>query len=164
MPTSATGNSERGFKPLWRSAEHGFTLVELMIVIAIVGLTSAAVLLAIPDPRGRLADEAERFAARAHSVRDLAIIKSRATSVRVTPEGYAFDRRRDGAWLPIEVKPFRSEAWGQGTSAIVGPDGEERVSFDSTGLASEPLDVTLVRSGERMRVSIAIDGEVRIGG
>ena len=164
MPTSATGNRERGFTPVWRSAEHGFTLVELMIVITIIGLTSAAVLLAIPDPQGRLVDEAERFAARAHAVRDLAIIDSRATSVRVTAQGYAFDRRSGGAWRPIDVKPWRSEPWSPGTSAIVGASGEERVSFDSTGLASEPLDINLVRSGERMRVTIAIDGKVQVGG
>ena len=38
MPTSPAGNSERGFTSSWRSAEHGFTLIELMIVVAIVGI------------------------------------------------------------------------------------------------------------------------------
>jgi general secretion pathway protein G len=34
---------ERGFNPLGRSAEHGFTLVELMVVIVIIGLLATIV-------------------------------------------------------------------------------------------------------------------------
>lgn len=151
MPTLAIGNRQRGF-----------TLVELLVVLVIVGIMSAAVLLAIPDPRGRLIDEAERFAARVDTARDLAVIESRDMSVRVTAQGYAFDRRQDGEWRPMDAKPFRSEAWSEGTTALVGSAGEERVTFDSTGLASEPFTVTLVRSGERATVSIAIDGGIDI--
>ena len=36
---------EDGFTPVRRSAEHGFTLVELMVVIVIIGLLSTIVLL-----------------------------------------------------------------------------------------------------------------------
>ena len=36
-------HSERGFTPLRRSAEHGFTLVELMVVIVILGLLATIV-------------------------------------------------------------------------------------------------------------------------
>ena len=70
MPTSATGNNESGFTFLRRSAESGFTLIELMVVMTIIGLTSAVVIFAIPDPRGRVIDEAERFAARTLAARD----------------------------------------------------------------------------------------------
>ena len=64
-----------------RSAEHGFTLVELMVVIAIIGIASAAVVLMMPDPRGRLADEADQFAARVRVAHDAAILNARTTSV-----------------------------------------------------------------------------------
>ena len=151
MRTSATGS-----KP------NGFTLVELLVVLVIIGIMSAAVLIAIPDPRGRLIDEAERFAARVVTARDLAVIESRDMSVRVTAQGYAFDRRMDGEWRPVDAKPFRSQPWTNGTTALVGSAGQERVSFDSTGLASAPLTVTLVRSGERATISLAIDGKVSI--
>ena len=36
---------EAGFKPVRRSAEHGFTLVELMVVIVIIGLLATIVAL-----------------------------------------------------------------------------------------------------------------------
>ena len=37
------GPEEDGFKPVRRSAEHGFTLVELMVVIVILGLLATIV-------------------------------------------------------------------------------------------------------------------------
>ena len=92
MPISVAGNNAR---------ERGFTLIELMIVIAIVGLASAVVVLALPDPRGRLTDEAARFAARTRAAHDLAVVGARPISVWVSEGGYGFDERQDGGWVAM---------------------------------------------------------------
>jgi general secretion pathway protein H len=139
-------------------------LVELMVVIAIIGVLSAGVVMAIPDPRGRLSDEAETFAARTVAARDLAIVEGRPVAVRVTARGYAFDRRQGGQWLPLADTPFRSQPWREGTTALVGQGGTLRTGFDATGQPSAPAVVTLARSGEQVRVTIAADGGVRVGG
>ncbi len=64
-----------------RRSQQGFTLVELLVTITIIGLVAGAAVLAIPDPRGSLAAEAERFAAHAKAARDQATIGGRAVAL-----------------------------------------------------------------------------------
>lgn len=162
---SSRRSAEHGFTPLRRSAEHGFTLVELMVVLTIIGLASAAVVWTMPDPRGRLADEAARFALRTRAAHDAAIVDGRPVSVWVTSGGYGFDRRLAGGWLPLADKPLRVERWSEGTRAsITDRSGRERVTFDSTGMADRPLDVRLVRQDATATIQIDADGSVRVGG
>jgi general secretion pathway protein H len=159
MRISATGSRRQsGFTPLRRSAEHGFTLVELLIVLAIIGMMSAVVVLAIPDPRGSLVQEAERFAARAKAAQERAIMDARATSVRVTNAGYGFDRRERSGWQPIGP----DQTWIEGTAAAVTEDGAARIVFDSTGTA-EPAQLVLRRQDEQVVVDIRHDGSVHVG-
>lgn len=156
MPISATGNRAS-------AGENGFTLIELMIVLAIMGLVAAGVIVAMPDSRGRLSGEAERFAARTAAARDLAILEGRPVAVRVTARGYAFDRRQAGEWAPIPDSEFRSQPWSRGTAALVGQGGTIRTAFDATGQPSAPATITLARDGQRARIAIAADGGVRVG-
>jgi general secretion pathway protein H len=169
--TPSRRSAEHGFAPLWpsaengftpsrRSAEHGFTLVELLVVLTIIGLMSAAVVLAIPDPRGGLVSEAERFAARAKATQERAIMDNRSFALRVTAEGYGFERRQGRQWQPLERKPFSTVAWKEGTAASLAA-GQGRIVFDPTGYA-EPLDLTLSRGGERVIVEIADGGRIYV--
>uniref|UniRef100_UPI003CCBB371 GspH/FimT family pseudopilin n=1 Tax=Edaphosphingomonas laterariae TaxID=861865 RepID=UPI003CCBB371 len=153
--------AQHGFTPVRRSAEHGFTLVELMVVIAIIGLLTGAVVLAMPDPRGDVRHEAERFAARARAAQDAAIIEAHEMALWVSADGYGFEQRDRRGWRPIDEKPFEDRRW-EGAQAIVGDAGRARVIFDTTGF-SEPLDVTLVRDSARATVRIEGDGTIHVG-
>jgi len=161
MPISATGNSgrrERGFTLYRRSAEHGFTLIELLVVLAILGAMSAVVVLALPDPRGRLVDEAERFAARTVAARDNAIVTARTTRMAVDAGGYGFQQREGGKWLDLASKPLMHARWADGTRASVA-----QVEFDPTGLAAPEARVVLQRGDERVDIAIGADGGVHVG-
>lgn len=139
-----------------RPRADGFTLVELMIVLVILGLATTVVVLAMPDAGGSLQSEAERFAARAKAARDNAIVESRPALLRVDTEGYSVARRLDGAW-----QEAARVDWADGTEVTAeGADGAQ-ARFDTTGLAS-PLGVTLRRRDRQVAVSIEADGSVHV--
>jgi type II secretion system protein H len=163
MPILATGNKQNGFTPLRRSAENGFTLVELMVVIAIIGIATSAVVLTMPASGANVRGEAETFAARAIAARDNAILQSRDMSVWVTADGYGASRRQHGAWQQIANRPFEAEHWKPGTTAIVDASGTQRAIFDTTGAVTTPVTFTLVRNSGRATIAISGDGVIRVG-
>jgi general secretion pathway protein H len=139
-----------------RRNQEGFTLVELMVVLVILGLAAAAVVLAMPEAGGSLSGEAERFAARAKAARDTAILESRAVAVQIGRGGYEVARREGGIW--------RTQAhydWAERTTPEVGGSGEASIRFDSTGFA-EPARVTLRRGDQRMAIDVGGDGGVHV--
>ena len=161
-PTSATGRPDS----CDRSPRGGFTLVELMMVVAIMGLAASAVVLAVPDPRPPVGDEAERFAARLVRAREEALLTNRAVAVEATAEGYAFSSFDGVQWSPLTEGPFGEERWAEDTRAQ--PEGQPaetplRVIFDPTGIA-DAAGLTLSRGSRAVSVVVDAAGEVTVNG
>src|SRR2546423_15601809 len=109
-----------------RGAEAGgFTLVELMVVLVIIGLATAAVILTMPERGGSLFAEAERFAARTKAARDNAILDSRAATVQIGQGGYEVTRRSEAAHYD----------WVTGTQPGLTGGRDGRIRFSAMGLA-----------------------------
>ena len=152
MLTLATGADRRG--------EAGFTLVELMVVLAIVGLTTGAVLLTTTDGRPSVAREAERFGARLIRAREEAVLSNRAVDVALSSRGYSFRTRDAGGWRPLSEAPFGPVDWAADT-AMVDETRGGRIAFDGTG-ASMPAAILLTRGDRRTRVTVDSAGNVRV--
>ena len=142
----------------------GFTLVELMVVLLIIGLMASVVVFSFPAGSSALEEDAQRFAARTAALRDNAILQSRPMAVQVTPSGYSFLERRKGSWSVIEDKPFVSTDWSNGVTAEIAESGSMMISFESTGLPSDQAELVLQGEAQSRRVLIAPMGDVELAG
>lgn len=154
-----TQTSATGVDRLHRS-RAGFTLVELLMAIAIIGLAAGAVVVSVPDPRPSVAEDAERFAARLVRAREESILSNRLVAVDATQTGYGFTAFDGARWSTLDQGPFRPETWSAGT-ALESAAGPARVVFDPTGVA-EPATVILTREGSRRTVAVDAAGEVSL--
>ena len=144
------------------ASRAGFTLVELLMVVAIIGLAAGAVVLSVPDPRPSVAEDAERFAARLSRAREEAILSNRPIAVDATAAGYDFMVFDGAAWSALDEGPFRPETWTAGTT-VVPSAAPVRIVFDPTGVA-DPAAMTLTREHHSRTIAVDGAGEVTLAG
>ena len=153
MPISAIGEA----KP-----DSGFTLIEMLVVLTILGIAAGAILLTAPDSRQGLIRESERFALALLHAKEEAVLTNRIIEVRITQQGYDFGATSRGLRRPLAQRPFGPVAWDEDTTAIVGEgDERSRILFDSTGIAT-PAAVDLFRNNGHVRVIVEGSGSIKI--
>ncbi len=142
-----------------RAGSAGFTLVELMVVVAIAGLATTIAVLALPDRRGRPTDDAQALAARLAAARDLAIVDGHDIAVTIDAGGYGFVERDAAGWSPVTAPALAPRRWRDGVTAAAGIDGGGRLIFDTTGIAT-PAHIVLRRDDAEAKVTVTGKGEV----
>ena len=131
MRTLALGNKFLNLKCRLQPAkavQRGFTLMELMVVVAIIAIASAGVMMAIPDAS---ATALEREALRLSALLDSARAQSRASGLAIT-------------WKPTD-DGFEFEGMPKIKNSKTG-EMEDVVKFPKTWLNSE----TTVDAGSRL--------------
>jgi len=90
MPTSGTGISTDS--PLLRAAQHGFSLLELLVVVTIIGILVGAVVLSVKvagnDPQAE--QEVRRLRGLIDLLHEDALMQSRDYGLMLTTGGYRF--------------------------------------------------------------------------
>lgn len=143
-------------------AARGFSLLELMLVVGIIGMAATAVLLTLPDADAALHRQADAFGTHLRRAQEHAILGGRAVRVAVEPGGYRFARLDHGQWLPLVDGPFSTRPWTDGVVPLIAR-GNEQVgfSFDPTGMA-EPQSLQLDNGRQRVAIRVARSGKVDI--
>jgi general secretion pathway protein H len=133
------------------SKQRGFTLLELMVVVAIIAITTAVASLALPDPaNSRLEREAARLIAFLESAR----AEARAGGITVlwVPQGAAPEADYQFIGLPAALAPplawmdreVKSEVVG-GRSIVLGP--EPYIGSQSVRLRLDQQTVEITTDG-----------------
>jgi general secretion pathway protein H len=160
MPISATGSKAgNGFTLVRRSAERGFTLVELMVVMAIIGLLSAVVVLNLPTRASAPLVEARSLVSILDAARTGAVVNARAIRVRFGGGAPIAEQRRRGAWVALPPKVAGLSRWPADVATSPG-----ELVFDPTGTVSGASEISLTRGSGTARVLVDAEGTIRVAG
>lgn len=154
---------------------HGFTLIEILVVVVIVGVLAVALTLAVAGNAERqLADEAERFRALLAHACGQAELSGREIGAVLDANGYAF-RRLDGSeWRELAEGELRARRWPNALRLALERGGRplelatperpapQLVCFSSGELTPFVLTLSLGDAPQRYRVVGNDSGSVKV--
>jgi len=105
MTTSVTGTLSNV------TTNRGFSLIEIMVVMAIIALIAASISFVVPDNRDR---ETERVAFELHSkielAREYALTRHAILALEVSDDAYRYVQWQQGRWVEMSAAPGAARA------------------------------------------------------
>ena len=135
-----------------RGAEAGLTLVEVLVVLAIIGVMSGVAVFGLgAASRGDTVQaEAQRLAASVQLASDEALVTDRRLALQWDGRGYSFVEWTGGEWQPHEAASLGERHELPAEMALGGDAGEDLVPIGEA--ASGPVGFTVSEGGESWRV------------
>lgn len=146
-------------------SSNGFSLIELMIVVLIIGIATSFAVFAIDNSDDRLKTEAKRLLHMMQIAKDDAIINSRVLGIVIEENQYSFVLYKKGKWLKLESMPFRTrELSDDMTLSTLISSQNKQVTMTTLPLNTSPeLDNSIERliyflpTGEMKRSEIRLE-------
>ncbi|MFQ5487017.1 MAG: type II secretion system minor pseudopilin GspH [Gammaproteobacteria bacterium] len=164
--------------PAPRPACRGFTLLELLVVVLIIGITLGLVVPSLnPDRERGLDEESRRLAALIRLGAEEAVLQGREYAVELAPDGYRFLALEGDKWLPLQDELLHPRQLPDNLHLEVFFEGERfdflraeeeenpRLYILSSGEMT-PMEILLSGSDSEhnYRIVIDINGRIRIEG
>ncbi len=162
----------------WRQ-DHGFTLMELMVVLVIIGIMSSFVILNLPAGKQDIAEEAEHIAARFTLAAREAVLRGETIGIIITQGSYRFVRRSRGSWHVLALNPgTQSYDWPENATMnlfvggerqllprniSVGSQAVPRLYYTATSEAS-PFEIVITRGDETAKIKGTRTSKVMLEG
>lgn len=146
-----------------KTSERGMTIVEVLMVVFIIGLTAGIVTLTIPQRPTEEQAGAQTFARVLREAQDQAILSGQPIGLRLSENGYALVQWRQDLWLPQgrpEVLPRQMEIIHLDEQAPDRGSWPDLV-FDPTGVV-QVAEFQLRGAGVRIDISIDETGGVTL--
>jgi general secretion pathway protein H len=148
-------------------AQTGFSLVEVMLVLVLIGLLSSAVILTFPGPKPVAEKETARLLANLNALSEQALVSNRVTAVGFSKTGYASYLFDEGAWQ-LQTR----QNWPEGISSALEVEGvtmalpvklSPLVLFEPTGQSTR-FQLELASDQRRFVLASTGDGRVELQG
>ncbi|MGH8038374.1 MAG: type II secretion system minor pseudopilin GspH [Stenotrophomonas sp.] len=141
---------------------HGFTLMELMVVLVIIGICTAGIGLGMGtllDPQRKLRQDALQLAQRLQVARDDARIDGRTLRWQADAQGYSFSRRDGGRWVVLQRDDeLRPRHWQAIEVAVRPRDGIEL----SPEWIGTPWELELSAGAQHLRITDDGNGQLQV--
>jgi general secretion pathway protein H len=129
-PLVLRGNSTS--RPAWPRSQHGFTLIEILVVIVIIAVivATATVAVSVLGSDRELEQEAKRFAAVLNQAREEGELQGLDIGIFIAQPAYTYLRYdgRSEQWKPIEGDElYKTRELPEGVRARLWLDGREVV-------------------------------------
>ena len=151
-----------------QSKQAGFTLVEVLMSMLIIGLMTGIVVLNIPAGEDPWESQARQLASKFEIASQSAMIANQTIGFHLNKDGYKIARFVAGEWVDIESGEFNSEIplsiELEQSGAKIDLKAADKsdvpvIRYDATGLAT-PFELTIDGYGRSMQFVGGPDGSV----